>query len=369
MRSCPHCHKEIQDEAVFCRFCRREVDPPLWLTSLQKCPFCAEWVERGIERCPLCGKDISSSTPFSVPAEEVEQASDLFSRLRQSAVSHDTFDDELENEIPDESRTEDSYTEPDLKHESEVLQTGRSSSWFERMRRPSETKSTEQDEGLAVLHDRRIDLHQDYAPPEERQSPEEEPGEPVASRLAKAGGSIVRGLLILVTALVLVAVGVLGYQRIRASGLLATQPSETPQLTSTVIESIESASTLTPTNPGGTPGVLLPTLPGTRNPDCISWDQITIGMAGETVCAYGKIKRWFEVSDIPYVAIFSEQPGTFAFIDREQTYPDFRPGTCLTAEGIIEIMRATRPFIDVKGNLQECGPEIPINVSTPTPAP
>jgi RNA polymerase subunit RPABC4/transcription elongation factor Spt4 len=102
MRSCPNCHKEIQDEAVFCRFCRREVDPPLWLTSLQKCPFCAEWVERGIERCPLCGKDLSQATPFSIPVEKVEQATDLFARLRQSTQAADSFDDEEDEETQTE---------------------------------------------------------------------------------------------------------------------------------------------------------------------------------------------------------------------------------------------------------------------------
>jgi hypothetical protein len=114
--------------------------------------------------------------------------------------------------------------------------------------------------------------------------------------------------------------------------------------------------------------VLLPTLPGTTL-ECITWDQITLQMAGETVCAYGAIKRWFEVSDIPYVAIFSEQPGTFAFIDRERTYPEYRPGTCITATGLIEIMRATRPFIDVVGNLQECAADLQSKLSTATPNP
>ena len=364
MRSCPHCHKEIQDDAVFCRFCRREVDPPLWLTSLQKCPYCAEWVERGIERCPLCGKDISSSTPFSVPAEEVEQASDLFSRLRQSAASHDIFDEEPEEAVSGEPLEQIPDIEREPEPESKPLQERRSGSWFERIRRPSQPKSSEPDEGLAVLHERQIDLHQDFTPPEEQQAPEEEKAEPLGSRLARAGGGVIRWVLILVTALVLVVIAVLGYQRITASGLLPAQPSETPQESSPTVENTETAATLTPTNPGGTPGVLLPTLPGSAKLECISWDQITLDMAGQSVCAYGEIKRWFEVTDIPYVAIFSEQPGTFAFIDREQTYPNFRPGTCITAEGPIEIMRATRPFIDVKGNLQECGPDIQ---ATPSP--
>lgn len=87
MRNCPHCNREIQDEAVICRFCRQDVDPPLWLTSLQKCPFCAEWIERGIGRCPLCSKDVSSAlqSDMSDAAEEEEES--LLSRITRQAES------------------------------------------------------------------------------------------------------------------------------------------------------------------------------------------------------------------------------------------------------------------------------------------
>lgn len=364
MRSCPHCNKEIQDEAVFCRFCRRDVDPPLWLTSLQKCPFCAEWVERGIERCPLCGKDLGHATPFSISAAEVEETSDIFSRLRRSAESSEVFEAEPSEAEPlqDEGFEEPPGSEP------VDAQSGRTSSWFDRLRKPTETAPTEPDEGLAVLHDRHIDLTEEYSPPDEEEPELKRDSEPIGPRLAEAGGNILRWVLIAITAIVIVVVAVLGYQRITAAGVLPAQPTETEQATSQPELPTEEPASPVPTVNPGTPGVLLPTLPGTT-PECTSWDTLTLQMAGQTVCAYGEIKRWFQVTDIPYVAIFSEQPGTFAFIDREQTYPEFRPGTCVTATGTIEIMRSTRPFIDVEGNLQECGPDINPSGSAATTTP
>jgi hypothetical protein len=81
-------------------------------------------------------------------------------------------------------------------------------------------------------------------------------------------------------------------------------------------------------------------------------------MEGEFVCAYGKIKRRFRVdSDIPYMAIFSEQEGTFAIVDRETFYNQFRPGDCIQATGEIELMRGSRPFIDAQDELVACPAE------------
>jgi len=361
MRSCPHCHKEIQDEAVFCRFCRRDVDPPLWLTSLQKCPFCAEWVERGIDRCPLCGKDLTRATPFSIPAEAVE-SSDLFSRLRQSAAAPEAEQDEFE---PADQESEAPFAAEPQAGSMEAMQGGRSGSWFERMRQP-EKPAEDVDEGLGVLQGRRIDLREELDDAPAASDEDETPGAS-RTRAIQIGSGVLRWVLIAVTAVVLVALAVLAYERITAGGLIFPQASRTQEPTATPPTATTLPATAAPTLGAGTPGVLLPTLPGTAPVECVRWNTITLDMTGQTVCAYGEIKRWFEVSDIPYVAIFSEQPGTFAFIDRQRTFPEFRPGTCITAEGVIESMRATRPFIDVQGNLQECGPDLLEAISSPAP--
>jgi hypothetical protein len=87
---------------------------------------------------------------------------------------------------------------------------------------------------------------------------------------------------------------------------------------------------------------------------CVLWDQVTLEDEGEVMCVYGVIRRWFASGDIPFVAIFSEDLGTFAFVDYTQTFPGAKPGTCIIAEGSIEVMRATRPFIDLNGTMELC---------------
>lgn len=53
------------------------------------------------------------------------------------------------------------------------------------------------------------------------------------------------------------------------------------------------------------------------------------------------------------MAIFSEEAGTFAIIDRTTPHP-VGPGDCILARGTVEIMQATRPNIDVQGTLEAC---------------
>jgi hypothetical protein len=344
MRNCPHCHKEIQDEASFCRFCRRDVDPPLWLTSLQKCPFCAEWVERGIDRCPLCGKELGSPHPFSIPTEEAEEASDLLARLRKSSFKlEEAVQPEDEEPLAEESGEAEPAQEPFVD----------TPSWFQRMRKPAETHEPETEEGLGVLRGRRLDLRDELEFEKEGDPHTPVDLEPISPgrNWAELGGRVFRWLLIAVIAGLIVVVALLGYERISSAPPAAARPTNTTAASPSPQQAQDATSSPAPTY-SGTPGVLLPVTPS--GPECVSWEEITLDMVGQTVCVYGELRRWFQVPDIPYVAIFSEEPGTFAFVDREQTYPQFRPGTCITAEGVLEDMRSTRPFIDVLQNLNEC---------------
>jgi hypothetical protein len=86
----------------------------------------------------------------------------------------------------------------------------------------------------------------------------------------------------------------------------------------------------------------------------VTWDQVSLQDARKTMCVYGVVKRWFAAGDLPFVAIFSEAPGTFALVDRSQSHPDVRPGECIRGEGEIEVMSATRPFIDINGTVLPC---------------
>ena len=65
MRKCDFCAQEIQDEAVFCRHCHRDLPRNERLAGKKRCAHCAEWIERGTIVCPYCTHDLVPSTGMS----------------------------------------------------------------------------------------------------------------------------------------------------------------------------------------------------------------------------------------------------------------------------------------------------------------
>ncbi len=341
MRNCPHCGKEIQDEAAFCRFCRRDVEPPLWLTSLQKCPYCAEWVERGIDRCPLCGKALITEEPF-YSSEEADSTERLLNEVRENIFSKDRPADAEEEEAPE--------FEPPVESPFQRIQQE------EKPYREPSSDPFESQEGLGVLRGRQ----RDEIPVEafEDESTQQKPREKSPVRIRIPIRRILPYLILISASVAVIAGAVYAFQ---AFDLLATfglagipgsaaspspLPTETPaqdlQPTSTYV-----AATLPP----------LPTEEGTPG-ECILWSEITEAMEGQEVCAFGILKRRFRVdSEIPYMAIFSEEQGTFAIVDRLTFYTQFLPGDCIQAVGEIELMRGSRPFIDAGNALNACPEE------------
>lgn len=133
-----------------------------------------------------------------------------------------------------------------------------------------------------------------------------------------------------------------------AAGLATDEPTETsiPQPTATRVR----APTLPPEqSPSAEPGATQAVATG----ECLLWDQISLEDEGKQLCAYGVIRRWFAISDVPFVAIFSEEAGTFAIIDRTVA-PEVGSGDCIVARGTVEVMSRTRPDIDLNGSLELC---------------
>jgi len=333
MNNCPHCNKEIQDEAVFCRFCRRDIDPPLWLTSLQKCLFCAEWVERGIDRCPLCGKELSTEQVFSVDVEGDEHSASLLARLKPSLAASPEFEEEalLDNDV--------------------VGEEVHSTSPQEEVRLPR--IPAESEEGLAILHERRLDQDKEFdplkdlGPSSDEAVPEADIEEPSTLR-----ANYIRWTLLIAGIIAIVIVVIFTLRNLDLSSLTALR-ERTPDPTSTQPVAPTAEATVTQPVAGILPPINTAT-PESGALGCIRWDEVTLDSEGENLCVFGVLKRWFQSGDIPYVAIFSEAMGTFEIIDYTRTYPEYKAGTCIMVEGEIKSMRTVRPYIDADGTLSQC---------------
>ena len=111
------------------------------------------------------------------------------------------------------------------------------------------------------------------------------------------------------------------------------------------------SAALTPTpraRPTATP------LAPTPTPGCRSWEEVSLEDDGQELCVYGQVKRWYRTGELPFVAVFSEEPGTFIVIDRSTSHEGVEPGTCIQVTGTVEVMGGARPYIDAAGQLEAC---------------
>jgi hypothetical protein len=343
MRDCPHCGKEIREEAIYCRFCRRDVAPPIWMTDLQKCPFCAEWIEPDLENCPLCNKLIHAATTPEATLKK-KRADDFVSNLRQRLAR---------SEPPPRIIPE----EPEPSSDQPVQSPQPPASKMPR-RAPTFKAPRATEEEIPFLRSRRLDEPRgvrplsDFLPGEIK---EEVPREVSTGALPSLFRALFVVLLIGVIGIGVIILAV-GPGRTFIGQMLSPEPTKTPTPYPT------NTPFIAPTLPPIADTTQIPTSDRSITPDltCILWNEVSLEDVGRELCVYGVVKRWFAVEDIPFVAIFSEEPETFYFIDRTTTYPRVR-GTCVMAVGTVELMRGTRPFIDVADTLEPCPEDIQSN--------
>jgi hypothetical protein len=154
--------------------------------------------------------------------------------------------------------------------------------------------------------------------------------------------------LVLIALVALVAVVALAVFQFGLPNLpaltLPTAPTATLTLPTAAV--LPSAAPETPAAEG------TPAEPAVAN--CLPWDEVTLADTGKTLCVYGELKRWFAVDEIPFVALFSEERGSFAIVDRTTVHYEADPGVCIMATGRVEVMGGTRPYINANGELLTC---------------
>jgi len=370
VRLCDYCALEIQDEAVYCRYCHRQLRSYAGIRGKIRCPYCAEWIERDAAECEFCDHVLTPAEPEPEPEPPpVEPAAPP----RQAWDPRDVLLEDIaaptggppEPPPPRRSRFfgmgvksgEPAHTgeESAFAPETEIEIPRKRVGLFGLGRSGKEPPALEplppEPAVPAALWGASY-IEQTPLPPSPDLVTRGRGKPPPPPQPTSAEGGRGKGCSSLLIVLIFVVAAAVVLALVFRSGMpdLASLLPPSPQPTATQL--LPTAAVL-PTFPPATP-VPQGTPGEPQIANCLGWDEVTAEDVGQTLCVYGDLRRWFAADEIPFVALFSEERGTFAIVDREGIHYEVQPGSCIMVTGEVELMAGTRPFIDADGTPLTC---------------